>query len=73
MTRRTREVAAQLAERVRKEMRALPFPTCATGHPDIILYQRLSLGWVADFPVPAYLLCLVPRWCTPMSSPVPLS
>ena len=28
VTRRTREVAAQLAERVRKEMRALPFPTC---------------------------------------------
>ncbi len=29
VTKRTREVAAQLAERVRKEMRWLPFPTYA--------------------------------------------
>ncbi len=29
VTRRTREVAAQLAERVRKEIRMMPFATCA--------------------------------------------
>ncbi len=44
ITKRAREVAAQLAERVRKETRLLPFPTCVTLHFQPFLTFLLSLS-----------------------------
>ena len=46
VARRVREVAAQLGERVRAEMRALPMPTC--GHARVVPCGRLLQsfrGW----------------------------